>query len=148
MIGWSRCANTMRTKPGSSQLSGASRRLLGADYLLRHLVLAKPIIEPQKRAHSPSAQVRRTGIFNFWCRGPESNWGHADFQSAALPTELPRHRVSQLLEPLALVKIFLGGLPRPRRCAGEWHMLQQSLCQPSESSVQGKHRQNRARVPA
>ena len=24
------------------------------------------------------------------CRGPESNWGHADFQSAALPTELPR----------------------------------------------------------
>ena len=25
-----------------------------------------------------------------WCRGPESNWGHADFQSAALPTELPR----------------------------------------------------------
>ena len=26
-----------------------------------------------------------------WCRGPESNWGHADFQSAALPTELPRH---------------------------------------------------------
>ena len=25
------------------------------------------------------------------CRGPESNWGHADFQSAALPTELPRH---------------------------------------------------------
>ena len=26
-----------------------------------------------------------------WCRGPESNWGHADFQSAALPSELPRH---------------------------------------------------------
>ena len=24
------------------------------------------------------------------CRGPESNWGHADFQSAALPPELPR----------------------------------------------------------
>jgi hypothetical protein len=28
-----------------------------------------------------------------WCRGPESNWGHADFQSAALPTELPRHKI-------------------------------------------------------
>ncbi len=26
------------------------------------------------------------------CRGPESNWGHADFQSAALPTELPRRK--------------------------------------------------------
>src|SRR5438309_7544593 len=26
-----------------------------------------------------------------WCRGPGSNWGHRDFQSRALPTELPRH---------------------------------------------------------
>ena len=26
-----------------------------------------------------------------WCRGPESNWRHHDFQSCALPTELPRH---------------------------------------------------------
>jgi hypothetical protein len=25
-----------------------------------------------------------------WCRGPELNWGHLDFQSSALPTELPR----------------------------------------------------------
>src|SRR5262245_10678090 len=25
-----------------------------------------------------------------WCRGPESNWRHYDFQSYALPTELPR----------------------------------------------------------
>ena len=25
-----------------------------------------------------------------WCLGPESNQRHADFQSAALPTELPR----------------------------------------------------------
>ena len=28
------------------------------------------------------------------CRGPESDWRHADFQSAALPTELPRHHAS------------------------------------------------------
>ena len=26
-----------------------------------------------------------------WCLRPESNWRHADFQSAALPTALPRH---------------------------------------------------------
>ena len=26
-----------------------------------------------------------------WCRGPELNWRHKDFQSSALPTELPRH---------------------------------------------------------
>src|SRR5688572_9608696 len=30
------------------------------------------------------------GLFR-WCRGPESNWRHRDFQSRALPTELPRH---------------------------------------------------------
>ena len=26
----------------------------------------------------------------FWCREPESNWRHRDFQSRALPTELSR----------------------------------------------------------
>lgn len=26
-----------------------------------------------------------------WCREPESNWRHRDFQSRALPTELSRH---------------------------------------------------------
>ena len=26
-----------------------------------------------------------------WWRNPESNWGHKDFQSSALPTELFRH---------------------------------------------------------
>ena len=26
-----------------------------------------------------------------WCSGPESNQGHGDFQSPALPTELPEH---------------------------------------------------------
>ena len=38
---------------------------------------------------------KRTMLFIFsklrWCRGPESNWRHHDFQSCALPTELPRH---------------------------------------------------------
>jgi hypothetical protein len=29
-----------------------------------------------------------------WCRGPGSNWRHLDFQSSALPTELPRRRSS------------------------------------------------------
>ena len=46
-------------------------------------------------AKYPLARRRSTAEllpFLFWCRGPESNWGHADFQSAALPTELPRHR--------------------------------------------------------
>ena len=35
-----------------------------------------------------------------WCLRPESNWRHADFQSAALPTELPRHMATKKgLEP-------------------------------------------------
>ena len=35
-----------------------------------------------------------------WCLRPESNWRHADFQSAALPTELPRHMATRNgLEP-------------------------------------------------
>ena len=32
-----------------------------------------------------------------WCREPGSNWRHRDFQSRALPTELPRRAASILL---------------------------------------------------
>ena len=32
-------------------------------------------------------------IFFNWWRDPESNWGHKDFQSSALPTELSRQRI-------------------------------------------------------
>jgi hypothetical protein len=39
-----------------------------------------------KATHDQSFERER------WCLGPESNQRHADFQSAALPTELPRRR--------------------------------------------------------
>jgi hypothetical protein len=46
-------------------------------YQLSHFrPLVCPIVPPN----------RRSG----WCRGPGSNWRHLDFQSSALPTELPR----------------------------------------------------------
>ena len=45
------------------------------------------------------------------CRGPELNWGHHDFQSCALPTELPR-RASILYHLPHLVNCV--GLPTPR----------------------------------
>ena len=32
---------------------------------------------------------------NEWCPGAESNHRHADFQSAALPTELPGHCLTE-----------------------------------------------------
>jgi hypothetical protein len=56
-----------------------------------------------------------------WCRGPESNWGHADFQSAALPTELPRHKpyfsflpsLRQLAWIRGLCRGWVGNWPLP-----------------------------------
>ncbi len=33
------------------------------------------------------------GLFRIWWRDPGSNWGHTDFQSVALPTELSRRSV-------------------------------------------------------
>ena len=36
-----------------------------------------------------TAAMRPCNSLSGWWPGPESNWGHADFQSAALPTELP-----------------------------------------------------------
>ena len=42
---------------------------------------------PRQSARTPSKKRRKKGK---WCLGPESNQRHADFQSAALPTELPR----------------------------------------------------------
>ena len=42
-----------------------------------------------KRGYGPVADALTSWFV--WCRGPESNWGHEDFQSSALPTELPRH---------------------------------------------------------
>ena len=45
---------------------------------------------PKPLGHSPVPhKVRRTIKFG-WCRGPDSDWGHCNFQSHALPTELPR----------------------------------------------------------
>lgn len=40
---------------------------------------------------SPGWQTKPGFIEKKWCRGAESNCRHHDFQSCALPTELPRH---------------------------------------------------------
>ena len=43
------------------------------------------------------------------CRGPELNWGHHDFQSCALPTELPRRGIIlyHLASPVNLTHVGL-----------------------------------------
>ena len=56
-----------------------------------------------------------------WWPDPESNWGHRDFQSLALPTELSCHLVLYNKHPgTDFVKLssgkkspFLRGLPAP-----------------------------------
>ena len=45
-----------------------------------------------------------------WCRGAESNRRHGDFQSPALPTELPRHATGNIGKGGDVVK----GAPPPR----------------------------------
>ena len=68
----------------ASNSSASLPRELDADRLTDHLLcLFGPITRRTRRVmYSESA---------IWCRGPESNWRHHDFQSCALPTELPRH---------------------------------------------------------
>ncbi len=38
--------------------------------------------------------TRRMLVFRWWCPGTESNCRHEDFQSSALPTELPGQRLN------------------------------------------------------
>ena len=44
----------------------------------------------------------------FWCRDQESNQGHTDFQSVALPTELSRREGWKVQKGWDLVKIFFS----------------------------------------
>ena len=58
--------------------------------------------------------MTRKKVVKKW-RPPESNWGHTDFQSVALPTELGRH-----------YNIFVGG-----NIAGFDHAVKYK-CKPSD----------------
>ncbi len=58
-------------------------------YILSLSMLFKHIsAETKKAAHRDGAKK--------WCLGTESNRRHGDFQSPALPTELPRHVTEQI----------------------------------------------------
>ena len=48
-----------------------------------------------KRNQAPTENPQVPDFINLtWCRGTESNCRHGDFQSPALPTELPRRKAS------------------------------------------------------
>jgi hypothetical protein len=57
-------------------------------------VTGEPGFEPGYTA--PKAAVLPLDDSPTECRGPDLNWGPFDFQSNALPTELPRREPSQL----------------------------------------------------
>ena len=47
-------------------------------------------------------------ITSIWWLRPESNWRHADFQSAALPTELPSHIPFKMAELTGIEPAIFG----------------------------------------
>ena len=44
--------------------------------------------------HLGKVALYRLSYYRIKCRGAESNHRHVDFQSTALPTELPRHKMA------------------------------------------------------
>ena len=44
--------------------------------------------------HLGKVALYQLSYYRMWCLGAESNHRHADFQSAALPTELPRRKMA------------------------------------------------------
>ena len=43
--------------------------------------------------HLGKVALYQMSYTRIWCPGPESNQRHVDFQSTALPTELPGHKM-------------------------------------------------------
>ena len=56
-----------------------------------------------KKSHSFKKTV---AIKSKWCRGTESNCPHGDFQSPALPTELPRHDRNVFIKRCAVWQVL------------------------------------------
>ena len=52
-----------------------------------------------------------TSVFSCWCLGADSNHRHRDFQSLALPPELPRHIVDPTYSTVTRrIEFWFGGL--------------------------------------
>ena len=62
---------------------------------------SNPRPQPWQGCALPLSYFRRLFKNNWW-RDPELNWGHTDFQSVALPTELSRHHRYKMAESTRL----------------------------------------------
>ena len=68
-----------------------------------------PRPQPWQGCALPLSYFRLSSRVIVWWRDPESNWGHADFQSAALPTELSR-RVFKEVAGLTRLELATSGV--------------------------------------
>ena len=75
---------------GRTRLRGRGKALSGLARI--HRTFDDHLIEPKK----PQFTLR---LLKLWCPVPESNQGHEDFQSTALPTELTGLRNLKFVEP-------------------------------------------------
>ena len=70
------------------------------------------------KSRAKSAVLRNCGackLLILWCRGAELNRRHTDFQSVALPTELPRHLETRRTEILSANFYIIADQPVSRQ---------------------------------
>ena len=100
---WRRCENSKL--PLLAKMQGEER--------------CEPPTRRRARAHSPlhfleiAARESKTPMISWWA-GSESNTRHKDFQSFALPTELPAHRDSGPIRRRCVQRTIIRILPPSR----------------------------------
>ncbi len=82
------------------RLGSFSERARGFEPPIFSLARRRSAAEPRPQGDTDQAQ----------CRDPESNWGHRDFQSRALPTELSRRGFASGLFLLGAVIVPIPGV--------------------------------------
>jgi hypothetical protein len=130
LTNWATPPHCLEARPG---IEPGIRVLQTLALPLGHLALFSPIGSPAPQSMLYTGQMsfleRKTGLEPatlalarrcstaellplVWCRRPELNWRHADFQSAALPTELPRHAQQRI--PVVVWRRRWDSNPRSR----------------------------------